>query len=239
VQHFARRGVKATKEGWENDCFMLAKPFSDGSKPLFFNIAPLQGLIKNIDSAASVRETKVAEKKYNLQRDKVRESHWQNLKLFYFENGCDEHEKLIVKSEFKNLFVTKDPVCHKAHMNAWRQKKCVHRFSWQIFLVFIALITGFYSYLEIAKGIEIEQAVQVGLDVLNDVSLVAWVVFIVYNSVVVIYYWGPCWNSLTSGCYTFCSMLYKCFGISTNQMLETAFKPTWSARSSSRREILL
>jgi len=45
VQYFARKGVKATKEGWGNDCFYLAKSLPktvDGlEKPLFDKIRPI------------------------------------------------------------------------------------------------------------------------------------------------------------------------------------------------------
>jgi len=158
----------------------------------------------------------------------VRESHWMRLRQDYFENECDDNGRLIVRSQYNIFFSSEKPVGNTENLNAWRQNKCLCRCSWQMVLVFIALISGIFSYLQIAQGIETEEAVQVGLNVLNDVSLSAWVVFAVYNLVVLIYYWRSCWNSLKSGCRTFCSMLCRCCRLSTNQVLETAFKRTWS-----------
>ena len=123
-----------------------------------------------MDDSKTVRESKITQKKYNLGRSIVREKHWKMLRVKYFENEVSDNGKLEVKPKYKNLIYTEQPVDDESNRNEWRQIVVVRGYTLQVFLVGIALISGIYSYLAIAQGIETEVAVQVGLDVLKNVS---------------------------------------------------------------------
>jgi len=233
VQYFAKQGVKATKEGWSRDCFCLAKNDDCASDTLFEGIKPIHDKwLKNMIESNSVRESKITQKKYNLRRSIAREEHWDMLRRKYFENEVSDNCKLKIKPEYNNLFFTEQPVDDDSKHNDWRQIVVVHGFTLQALLVGIALVSGIYSYLKVAQGIETEVAVQVGLDVLQNVSSTAWAVFGVFNLVVLIYYIRSCLNSLISGSRTLTSMICSCCASPRNFNLETAFKPTWAQRES-------
>jgi len=103
-----------------------------------------------------------------------------------------------------------------------------YKITFQMLLVLIAVVTGIYSYISIAKDIETKVAVQVGLNVLMDVRASAWGVFVTYNIIVLVYYWRSFWNSIVSGChYTLSALHCNCCRASDNPCLETAFNPTW------------
>jgi len=233
VQYFAKQGIKATKEGWERDCFCLSKsPNVASHMSLFEKIKPIHHeWIDNIEKSKSVRQSKKAQKKYNLKRKKVRESHWDMLMKEYIECESSDDYKLKVKDLYRNLYVTEQPVDDETNRNNWRQYSLFFGCTVQMFLVVIALLSGIYSYLAVAKDIETEVAVKVGLDVLKNVSLTGWAGFIVFNIVVLVYYWTSCWDSLLSWTRTLTSvlgMLGRCCVSRRNQKLETVFKPTWT-----------
>lgn len=190
--------------------------------------------LQNIDDSKPVRESKVTQKKYNLGRSVARELHWKMLRQKYFENVSD-NGKLKVKPEYKNLFFTERPVDDESNHNDWRQNVVVRDCTLQVFLVVIALVSGIYSYLAIAQGIETEVAVQVGLDVLKNVSSVAWAVFVVFNLVVLIYYCRSCLDTLISGFRFLTSLLSRCCATPRNVNLETAFEPTWKQNCENSR----
>jgi len=239
VQHFAKLGVKATKDGWTNDCFCLAttnclaKTVDIGSDTTLFEVInPIhKTYIDNIAVCDSVEASKVAQKKYNIQRCNARKDHWKILEEEYFAKGHDGIME--VKSHYKNLFIAAQPVEDETDRNAWRQRvfRCGCRCgcTYQMFLVIVALLSGIYSYLSVAQNIDTELAVQEGIDVLKDVSLNAWAGFLVFNLAVLIYYWRVCWDSLISGFCTLTSMFCNCCASSKNQDLETVFKPTWNS----------
>lgn len=249
VQYFAKQGVKATKYGWTQDCFCLAKTHclaktgeigSDIS--LFEMIYPIQK--KFLDTTTnydSVHTTKIAQKKYNLERSTAQNTHWEMLKQDYFEN--ERHDgKLTVKPQYTNLFITEQPVENETDRNAWRQSVCLCGCTFQMLLVIIALFSGIYSYFSVAQDIDTEVAVQVGLDVLTDVSVSAWLGFIIFNLVVLVYYWRACWDSLISGFRGLISMLCICCASPKNQNLETVFKPTWDSQGKTvypKNEVML
>jgi len=72
--------------------------------------------LENIENSNSVRESKIAQKKYNLQRAIVREDHWKILRQKYFEenevsDGCKSDGcTLKVAPEYKSLYSTERPV---------------------------------------------------------------------------------------------------------------------------------
>jgi len=158
----------------------------------------------------------------------------------YFENERSDDGRLQVKQLYKDLYVTKQPVDDETNRNDWRQSMLPCGCTLQMILVVIALVSGIYSYLAVAKDIETKVAVQEGLGVLKKVSLTAWTVFVVFNLVVLIYYWRSCWDSLLSGARTLTSMLgmlCSCCVSRRNQNLETVFKPTWTQREKNGMEI--
>merc|ERR1719193_2974051 len=80
VQYFGKLGVKATRDGWADDCFCLAKTHwlaktvdIGSGTPLFDVINPIhKTYLDDIANYDSVEASKIAQKKYNLQRCNAR-----------------------------------------------------------------------------------------------------------------------------------------------------------------------
>jgi len=201
VQYFHKKGVRATKEGWEHDCFCLHGMQGKGMKvarmeSLFEKIKPIQGEYAKyiLSSARTVKDQKVTEKSYNKDRSSVRNKHWDDLLSMYFEKERKD-DILQVKEQHKdkNYFVASKPLNDLTGQNSWRE-------GTQWFLVLVASILGLYSYLSIGRMVETAAAVQEGLTVLEDVSFLQWVAFCVYNFVILVYYYQLLINKIKSGC---------------------------------------
>jgi len=232
VQFFSKQGVKATKLGWQEDCFCLAKE-NMGIKPLFDRIEPIHNeYIRKVLSktVASVKSSKVEQKKYNWSRLKAREEHWALLDEKYFVEKKDEESKVRLRdnNELKEWFVTFSPPEDSKNQDLWMKTELFHKISLQMLFVVVAVVTGIYCYLSIAQNIETRVAVQEGLSVLNPVSGLNWCVFALYNIVLLIYYGSSFWGSISSGWhYTLSALRCTCFRASDNNSLETAFNPMW------------
>jgi len=211
-------------------------------EPLFKSIKPIHEEY-HIKEAfeESVEDSKKLQKTYNWDRAEAREQHWKNLKQKYFDEDEDGKLKPKADAHCEGWYVTFVPADGHENPNAWRQYKffnisfcCVSKrfyITWQMLLVIIAIITGVYSYLYIARDIETQVAVQEGVKVLEDVTLEACIAFAIYNIVVLIYYWRSCWNSIVSGLYyTIFALRCGCLRASENTCLETVFKPTWTMK---------
>jgi len=250
VQYFAKLGVKATKVGWQADCFCLMEQGNSRlvDPPLFNRIEPLHlEYVKSaLDTTAEdfkLSKIKMAQKKYNAGRAEARENHWSELKQTYFDKGED---KLRIKDDdhFKDWWLIFEAADDNKDQDNWRQEPLIYLrrtpskdfyINWQIILVMFAVITGIWSYVSIAMDIETKVAVQEGFDVLDNVGVSAWCVFIIYNIVVLIYYWRSFWNSALSGWhYTLSALRCECFSDSDNQ-LETTFTPIWSQNERSSK----
>jgi len=233
VQYFSKQGVKATKKGWQNDCFCLAKKNEALLiEPLFDSIGKIHAEYLSKVFKESVKLSKKAQIEYNYGRSEARGKHWEDLRRKYFKDKKDGEGKLEVKKpDMKEWYVTFVPGDDNTNQDAWREKELFYKITLQMLLVLIAVITGIYSYLSIAKDIETKVAVQDGINVLKGVRTRAWCVFVLYNVVVLVYYWRSFWNSIVSGLhYTLISLRCDCCRVSGNQHLETAFKPTWDER---------
>jgi len=236
VQHFYKEGVKLTKIGWENDCYCLDSTVDGIEESLFDKIRPVHGkyLDKISSPKQSVKENKITQKIYNHERLTLRMKHWKMLKSIYFEKSQD-NSKLHIKDEYKDYFLTYEPLCDSTNQNVWRQGgliyirrhgKVIFIFTYQHFLVFAAIILGIYSYLAIGKDIETEVAVQNGMEVLKDVGPIERLVFAVYNIIVLVYYHKSLVNSLRSGWNSILSVIFcKWCRASQDQTMETTFRP--------------
>jgi len=93
VQYFSRQGVKATKEGWRNDCFCLNDKGvnQEDWESLFDKIEPLNKKYIDtiLDPKMSVREKKITQKTYNHDSLNVRTNHWKKLETLYFVGKID------------------------------------------------------------------------------------------------------------------------------------------------------
>jgi len=230
VQYFFKLGVKATKKGWNNDCFFLAKIGEEIEECLFDKIQPIHEEYLNIILCPeeSVRSCKIAQKRYNNSRSTVRNEHWQKLKHMYFEDELDEDGRLQVRKRCKDWFVTYEPVDDITNQNTWRQKKFLQLCSYQFCLVVLAILLGGYSYLVIGKDIDTEVAVQDGIKVLTAIGPLSWCVFAAYNIIVLIYYQNWFIGTIKSWYnYVLIVLFCKCCRAYDNQKIETTFKPTW------------
>jgi len=245
VQYFSKIGVRATTEGWKNDCFCLVKKHELDSclferiKPVHEDYMasitepqPMSGMStpgKNPESACSksVRD-KILQKRYNSSRRRERMAHWSNLEKKYFVKKVDQ---LCVAKPHKNWFVTFEVESQNTRQDVSGEKEIFGKHIWQFMTVLIAALTGCYSYLKIAKDIETEEVVQGGLEALKDVSGLAWGVFAVYNIIVLMYYRRSCFNSIYSGWYFTLNILRcKCCK-SEEQNLETVFRQKCESES--------
>jgi len=252
VQYFSKLGIKATKVGWKADCFcLMEKENSILDDPLFKRIEPIHREYVKIavDTNENVKlaTIKIAQKKYNAGRAEARENHWSELKQTYFDER-DGILRLKDDDNFKDWWLIFEAADDSKDQDEWRQKKWFsvrwkHSQSedffinWQIVLVMLAVITGIWSYISIAMDIETKVAVQQGFNVLANVGVSAWCVFIIYNIVVLIYYWRSFWNSALSGWhYTLSALRCECFSDSHSQ-LETTFTPIWSQNDKSSKSV--
>jgi len=225
VQYFVKQGVRATKKGWENDCFCLYEVDEGTKMSLFGRIQPIhENYLKGLSGPYnSVRECKIKQKRYNYQRSTARNEHWQNLKRKYFEDKIDEDGKLRIRKQYKDWYVTHEPVDDISDQNASMKEK-----RFQKCLVIVAVGLAIYVYLAIAKDIETEVAVQDGIKVLKDVRIADWFIFAIYNLVVVVYYRKRLISSLKSWwSYIRSALFCECCRVMDNPSLETTFKPTW------------
>jgi len=235
VQHFYKKGVLATKEGWENDCFCLQEKGVKlnvgcaGMESLFSKIQPTQkGYTTQILSTEStVKERKITEKEFKETRSFLRKKHWDNLVSVYFESDS-HHDTLQIKEQYrnKNYFVISEPVPDLTDQSNWRKGIC------QWLLVLSAIILGLYSYLAIGRKVETEEAVQEGMNVLEDVTFFQWLAFAIYNIVVLVYYHKSVINSIITGYKYILSVLFCVWcRASDNSNLETTFKINIKERS--------
>jgi len=222
VQHFYKQGVKATKEGWEKDCFCLHDTCVNLSveKSLFDRIQPIHedytGLLL---SETSVKSHKIRQKTYNRERSIRRNNHWNKLKGIYFKSDVGV---LQIQGPGERYFVPCEPMKDLTNQNPWREG------GYQWFLVVAAIALGIYSYLAIGTKVETEEAVQEGMKVLEDVGYSQWLAFAAYNLIVLIYYHRLLINNIKSGWSVFVSVLFcSWYGASGKLKLETTFKPTW------------
>jgi len=223
VQYFFREGVKATKEGWRNDCFCLNDKGvnQEDWMSLFDRIQPLnQKYIDTIlDPKMSVKKKKIAQKTYNHASVSVRTNHWKKLETLYFVDNLDGIQQ--VNDKWKNYFVPDKPLDDHANQNSWRRGGC------QKLLVFGATILGLNCYLAIGGKVETEAAVQEGMEVLKDVIFFQWLAFAAYNIIVLIYYHKSIINNIKSGWDFIRSILSCTWCRASNEDLEATFAPTW------------
>lgn len=226
VQYFYKKGVRATKEGWANDCFCLQEKgvkLNVGcvGKSLFRKIQPTQKVYAEqiLSTESTVKERKITEKKFMLTRSSLRKQHWDKLVRFYFES-VSHHDTLQIKEQRnKDYFVISKPLLDLTDLNNWRKGGC------QWFLVLAAIALSLYSYLAIGRMVETEEAVQEGMNVLKDVSFFQWLAFAVYNVVVLVYYHKSVINSMKSGYKYILSVLFCTWcRTSDKRNLETTFK---------------
>jgi len=241
VQHFSVEGARLTKEGWENDCYCLDATVEGIEESLFQKIRPVHEkyMEKILSPKQSVKENKITQKIYNYERWTLRKEHWKKLKSIYFQEKSHDASELQINQEYKEYFLTYEPICDRTDQNSWRQAKFIYTFTYQHFLVFAAIILGIYSYLVIGKDIETEAAVQHGLEVLKDVGSFQWLVFAVYNITVLVYYHKPLVNSLKSGWNSILSVIFcKWCTASQDQTMETTFSPTWDTTKVCKNDVL-
>jgi len=239
VQYFFKLGARATKTGWEKDCFCLAKLGEGIEISLFDRIQPIhEKYIKIVLCPdTSVRDCKIQQKRYNNERSTARNAHWQNLKLKYFDEKFDEDGKLQIRKPYKDWYVT-HAVDNITTQNTSMKEKLFHTSSSQLFLVIIAVLLGIYAYLAIAKDIETEAAVQDGIEVLKGVGLLEWYLFAVYNLLVLAYYRKIFVSSIKSfwGCIR-SALFFECCTVLDNPSLETTFQPTWEKTEQGKNDV--
>jgi len=231
VQYFFKLGAKATKQGWKSDCFCLAERCEGIQMPLFERIAPIHEnyIEKVLSPDKSVKECKINQKLYNNKRSIERNKHWEELKHKYFEKNFDNDDKLQIKKQYKDCFVTHKPLDDITNQNAWMKTKLPCNCTYQLLLVIVAVFLGMYSYFTIASDIETDAAVQQGTQVLKAISVFEWVMFALYNVLVLAYYRKWVINSMKSGLsYIRSALCCECCKVLENKDLETTFKPTWN-----------
>jgi len=231
VQYFFKLGVKATKDGYKDDCFCLhglgfkANGESLGMETsLFEKIKPIHEryIQKILSTNVSVRNHKLTQKSYNHNRLLLRNKHWGKLRSIYFEEELVDG-KLQTKEPYKNYFVTFEPLLKKG--NSWRIGKC------QWFLVLAAIALGGYSYIAIGRKVETEEAVQKGMEVLKAVDFFQWCSFAGYNLIVIVYYHRLLINNIKSVLKGIISFLSCVWCKSSDDLrLESTFKPTWDTK---------
>jgi len=227
VQHFYKKGVQATEEGWENDCFCLQEKgvkLNVGCaemESLFSKIQPTQTdyTAQILSTESTVKERKITEKKFKESRSCLRKTHWDKLVSIYFES--ESHNGILqIKEQYrnKNYFVISEPLLDLTDQSNWRKGIC------QWFLVLAAIILGLYSYLAIGRMVETEEAVQEGMNVLEDVSFSQWLAFAIYNVVVLVYYHESVISIIITGYKYILSVLFCMWcRASDNRNLETTF----------------
>jgi len=231
VQYFFKLGAKATKQGWKNDCFCLAERCEGIELPLFERIAPIHGnyIEKALSPQKSVNDCKINQKIYNNKRSTERNKHWEELKHKFFEKNFDGDGKLRLKKQYNDWFVTHMPIDDATDESAWMKKKLFCNCTYQLLLVIAAVLLAMYSYRIIASDIETDEAVQQGIQVLKGTGVFEWVIFALYNVLVLTYYSKGVINSMKSGLTFIRSALCcECCKVLENTCLETTFKPTWN-----------
>jgi len=242
VQYFFKLGARATKKGWENDCFCLAKRGEGMERSLFDRIQSIHEnyLDEVLCPEKSVIDCKIKQKRKNHERWTARNEHWQKLKCKYFEETLDEDGKLQTRKQYKHLYVTHESVDDNTDQNAWMREEFCSNCTYQLLLVIVAILLGMCSYLAIAKDIETEVAVQDGIKVLEGVGFFEWFIFAIYNLVVLGYYRKWFISSFKSGLsYIRSALLCECCKLFDNPNLETTFKPTWDNTGRDKNYVLM
>jgi len=215
TQFFNKVGYTVTQLGWKNDVYQLAKTdqevYSEGGNEicLYSKISKVHRLyLKDRDALQMEQERLARYQRYNDEITVIREEHIKNIKVNL--QSAAKADWLI----FKEI---------NANTISWFNRE--ENLQYKSAIILVLNICFLWSIIGIYNKIEMQEAVILGLKVLEKVSSIDWVGFVLFIILQMVYY-----NlSILSGLKSMGSMLaWILSGCKFDERVETKFDtPDW------------
>jgi len=201
MHFFSNIGFTATKKGYEQDVFQLAKdPKGNADNSLFSKVYPKQEeYVKQRNAAETQREKMEEVSRFQKEITEVRLEHFEII-----EKNIEtlENEGLIVR--------TKEDGTHESH-SLWKNaehNKCIR--AVQIIFILVLLGTFWGTWYAFFYQLDLKAAVQDGFDHLIQKEMYFWVAAAVFPAVYILYYICEIGNSCGQLCGCCCFVFKGC-----------------------------